>query len=79
MQSIGNQIGYKVRNIAHHGQPTIEINLNDNHASRRPITSYSTMDTIEGMVTIRATRDTRFADIDIAFIGQSFYADGTST
>ena len=70
MQSIGNQIGYKVRNVSHHGQPTIEIDLNDSDAHRqRFVTSYSSMDSIEGTVSITASHDTRFEDIDIAFIG----------
>jgi hypothetical protein len=74
MQSIGNQIGYKVRNVSHHGQPTIEIDLNDSDGYRqRFVTSYSSMDSIEGTVTITASHDTRFEDIDIAFIGKSSY------
>lgn len=73
MQSIGNQIGYKVRNISHHGQPDIAISLNSSDGPRRVIPSYSTMDTIEGSVTITAAHDTRFEDIDIAFVGK-FYA-----
>jgi hypothetical protein len=60
MQSIGNQIGYKVRNVSHHGQPTIEIDLNDSDGYRqRFVTSYSSMDSIEGTVTITASHDTR--------------------
>lgn len=71
MQSIGNQIGYKVRSMAQHGQPSIDIILNSNDGPRRPIASYSTMDTCEGLVTITAARDTHFEDIDIALIGNS--------
>jgi hypothetical protein len=71
MQAIGNQIGYKVRNLAHNGQPTIEISLNDQNRHRhRFVTSYSSMDSIEGTVSITAAQDTRFEDIDIAFIGE---------
>jgi hypothetical protein len=71
MQTLGNQIGYKVRNIAHHGQPTIDIDLNDSNGhGHKFITSYSSMDTIEGTVTITAQHNTRFEDIDIAFIGK---------
>jgi hypothetical protein len=71
MQAIGNQIGYKVRNVSHHGQPTIEIDLNDSDGYRqRFVTSYSSMDSIEGTVTITASHDTRFEDIDIAFFGK---------
>ncbi|KAF2868707.1 arrestin [Massariosphaeria phaeospora] len=73
MQSIGNQIGYKVRNIAHHGQPVIEINLDDRHGTHGGyVTSYSTMDSIEGTVSITVAHDTKFEDIDIAFTGTSY-------
>ncbi|KAF1944708.1 arrestin [Clathrospora elynae] len=72
MQSIGNQIGYKVRNMAQHGQPAIDINLDDSNEQRQKfVTSYSSMDSIEGTVTITAAHDTSFEDIDIAFIGTS--------
>lgn len=70
LQHIGNQIGYKVRNIAHYGQPTIEIDLLDCDGPRRAIPSYSTMDTIQGTATITAAHDMRFEDIDIAFVGE---------
>lgn len=76
MQSIGNQIGYKVRNIAHYGQPQIEINLDHTHGTHGGyITSYSTMDTIEGTVNITAHHDTRFEDVEIAFIGKHVLFD----
>lgn len=72
MQSMCNQVGYKVRNITHYGQPTIDITLNGSEGLRSTwVTSYSTMDTIEGTVTVTATHDTRFEDIDIAFVGSS--------
>ncbi|KAH9880835.1 hypothetical protein IAQ61_001129 [Plenodomus lingam] len=71
MRQMGNQIGYKVRNLAHYGQPTIAIDLVDSHGPRRVIPSYSTMDAIQGIVTITAPHDIRFEDIDIAFVGTS--------
>jgi hypothetical protein len=71
MQSMRNQVGSKVRNITHYGQPTIEINLNGTDGPRNTwVTSYSTMDTLEGTVTITTAHDTRFEDIDIAFVGE---------
>ncbi|ORY16527.1 hypothetical protein BCR34DRAFT_597542 [Clohesyomyces aquaticus] len=70
MQSIGNQIGYKVRNIAHYGQPQIDIHLDGSHGPHgRYITSFSTMDTITGTVSVTAPHDMRFEDIEIAFTG----------
>lgn len=71
MQSIGNQIGYKVRNFASHGQPTIEINLGETDGPRHTwTTSYSTMDTLAGTVDVTAPQDMRFEDVDIAFMGE---------
>lgn len=70
MHRVGNQIGYKVRNIATYGQPSIEINLHGAHGTHgRYVTSYATMDTIEGTVDITVAHDTRFEDIEIAFTG----------
>lgn len=47
MQSIQNQIQYRMLQIAHYGQPTIEIELDESqHEASRAITSYSTMDTM---------------------------------
>lgn len=71
MQALGNQIGYKVRNISHHGQPTIVIHLDDDSSGHQQkfVTSYSSMDTLNGTVTITAPHDACFEDIDIAFTG----------
>ncbi|KAH4208816.1 hypothetical protein HBH69_109550 [Parastagonospora nodorum] len=81
MQSMRNQVGSKVRNMTHYGQPTIEINLKGTDGPRNTwVTSYSTMDTIEGNVTITALHDTRFENIDIAFIGTcQVYVDTFTT
>lgn len=70
MSSLGNQIGVKVRTLANMGQPNIEFVMDDSDGPRRTIPSYSTMDTISGHVAITAPVDTRFEDIDIAFIGE---------
>lgn len=70
MSSLGNQIGNKVRTFANIGQPVIEFIMNDSDGPRRTIPSYSTMDTISGHIAITAPADTRFEDIDIAFIGE---------
>jgi hypothetical protein len=71
MQSMRNHVGDRVRNMTHHGQPNIEINLNGSDGPRNTwVTSYSTMDSIEGTVTITTTHDALFEDIDVAFIGE---------
>lgn len=80
MSSLGNQIGNKVRTLASIGQPNIEFVIDDSDGPRRTIPSYSTMDTIAGHVAITAPSDTRFEDIDIAFIGTSHtYVDRVTT
>ncbi|KAF2713924.1 arrestin [Pleomassaria siparia CBS 279.74] len=72
MANIAGQIGYKVRNITHYGQPTIEINLDNAHGTHGTwVTSYSTMDTIEGTVTITVNHDTKFENMEISFVGTS--------
>jgi hypothetical protein len=74
MSSLGNQIAGnvagKVRILANMGQPNIEFVMDNSDGPRRSIPSYSTMDTISGHVEITAPSDTRFEDIDIAFIGE---------
>jgi hypothetical protein len=70
MSSLGNQIGSKVRTLANMGQPNIEFIMDDSDGPRRIIPSYSTMDTVSGHVAITSSVDTRFEDIDIAFIGE---------
>ncbi|KAF3002486.1 hypothetical protein E8E13_005775 [Curvularia kusanoi] len=80
MSSLGNQIGNKVRTLATIGQPNVEFVMDDSDGPRRTIPSYSTMDTISGHVAITAPADTRFEDIDIAFIGTSHtYVDRVTT
>ncbi|KAF1926260.1 arrestin [Didymella exigua CBS 183.55] len=69
ISSVGNQIVGKARTLANMGQPNIEFVMNDSDGPRRIIPSYSTMDTISGYIEITAPSDTRFEDIDIAFIG----------
>ncbi|EUC46676.1 hypothetical protein COCMIDRAFT_92173 [Bipolaris oryzae ATCC 44560] len=70
MQTLGNQIGYKARNMTMLGQPTIDISLHaDRGQQSKFVMSYSSMDTIDGTVTITAQHDTRFEDIDISFTG----------
>ncbi|USP79299.1 arrestin (or s-antigen) n-terminal domain protein [Curvularia clavata] len=81
MQALGSQIGYKARNIAQLGQPTIDISLNEEQGRQRKfVTSYSSMDTVDGTVTITTQHDTRFEDIDITFTGISqVYVDRMTT
>lgn len=64
-------VGNKVRTLAHHGKPIVEIELDKvDGAMGLWITSYSTMDTIEGIVWVTAPHDTPFQDIQISFIGK---------
>jgi len=65
----------KVRNMTLLAKPSIEIKL---HHPDTPhgayVTTYSTMDKIEGTVSITAKNDTKFDDIEIAFIGKVRHA-----
>lgn len=69
--SVGQQIGYKVRNLAMAGKPAVEIKLNTAHGTHGDyVTSFSTMDRIDGSVSITPKTDTRFDDIEICLIGK---------
>ncbi|KAL5374400.1 hypothetical protein PMIN03_005697 [Paraphaeosphaeria minitans] len=70
MHTLGSHLQYRVLQIAHYGQPTIDIELDESqHEANRAIFSYSTMDTIEGKVHITVQHDTHFGEIEIAFTG----------
>ncbi|KAF1974155.1 arrestin [Bimuria novae-zelandiae CBS 107.79] len=70
MHSIGNHLQQRVLQLAHYGQPTIDIELDESqHETSRFVTSYSTMDTIQGKVHITVQHDTRFREIEISFTG----------
>lgn len=72
MRSRGVNVSNKMRTLGHHGKPVIEIELDKvDGATGQWITSYSTMDTIEGIVWVTAPHDTPFRDIQISFIGAS--------
>ena len=72
MQVFGQQMQYRMLRVANHGLPDIEIMLDDSRheTSGSYVTSYSTMDTVEGTVKITAHHDTRFEDVQIAFTGE---------
>lgn len=71
--SIANSaISIKMRNFALQGKPVIDISLKgDNGRHGSYVSSFSTMDTLEGEVAVTAPHDTRFDDIEISFIGAS--------
>ncbi|KAH7065417.1 arrestin [Macrophomina phaseolina] len=61
-----------MRNFAMQGKPIIDISLKGEHGPHGSyISSFSTMDTLEGEVAITAPHDTRFDDIEICFVGTS--------
>lgn len=65
-------MGYRVRNLALAQQPTINIFLKGAHGAYGAyVTSFTTMDKLEGTVSITAKHDTRFDELEIAFTGQS--------
>jgi hypothetical protein len=71
MQQLGSSIGTKMRTLAHHGRPVIEIDLDNSHGIHgKWVTSYSTMDTIVGTVSVTANHDTPLEDIEVFFMGK---------
>jgi len=61
----------KLRNMTLLAKPSIEIKLNHPDTPHGAyVTSYSTMDKIEGTVSVTAKNDIKFDDIEIAFIGK---------
>lgn len=70
--SIANSaISIKMRNFAMQGKPVIDISLNGESSY---VTSFSTMDKLEGEVSVTAPHDTRFDDIEIAFVGTYLFS-----
>ncbi|KAF1948123.1 arrestin [Byssothecium circinans] len=67
MTTFSSQVHYRMLQMAHMSQPDIDIQLDDSQGSY--VTSYSTMDTMEGTVTITPQHDTRFEDVQIVFTG----------
>jgi hypothetical protein len=72
MQSFGQQMQYRMLRVASLGLPEIEILFDDSRhgTSGSYVTSYSTMDTVEGTVKITAPHDTRIEEVQIAFTGK---------
>ena len=61
-----------VRNMTAFSKPQIEIVLDAAHGkSDAYITSFSTLDSIKGVVRITTRNDTRFDEIEIAMLGKS--------
>lgn len=53
-------------------KPEIEISLaRSSDAPASYVTSFSTLDKIEGFATIVAKKDTRFDELQISFVGES--------
>lgn len=69
--SVANSaISIRLRNLAMQAKPVIDISLKREHGAHGSyISSFSTMDKLEGEVSVTAPHDTRFDDIEIAFVG----------
>ena len=64
-------VGYRVRNMSFLAKPTIEIHLENTRGPHGDyVTSYSSMDKIQGVVRVSVDKDTRFDDIEITFEGR---------
>ncbi|KAF2139847.1 uncharacterized protein K452DRAFT_310226 [Aplosporella prunicola CBS 121167] len=65
-----DSVSQKMLSLAWQDKPTINISLKGEHGTRGGyMTSFSTMDQIEGEVFITCGKDTRFDDLEIAFVG----------
>jgi hypothetical protein len=65
-----NPLDLKMRNISLLNRPTIDIQLNRREGVHGEyITSYVTLDQIEGKVNITAKHDTKFDSLEISFLG----------
>lgn len=61
-----------VRNITLINRPAIDIKLDKSDGSDGCyLTSFSTMEKVEGSVSITAKHDTKFDNLEIGFIGES--------
>jgi hypothetical protein len=66
-----NTYNLNVRNMTFFSKPEIDISLARSENSQNSyVTSFSTLDKIEGVATISAKKDTRFDDLQISFIGK---------
>ncbi len=65
-----NTLGYQIRNLALIARPSIHISFAGAEGSNDSyIHTFTTMDKLQGTVSIRAASDTRFDDVEIAFVG----------
>jgi hypothetical protein len=68
-----NAYGLNIRNMTFFSKPEIDISLARSDDSQDSyVTSYSTLDKIEGVATISAKKDTRFDELQISFVGKFF-------
>ena len=69
--SVANSaISIKMRNFAMQGKPVVDISLkNESGPHGGYVSSFSTLDKLEGEVSVTAPHDTRFDNLEIAFIG----------
>ncbi|KAI9816984.1 MAG: hypothetical protein M1832_004968 [Thelocarpon impressellum] len=64
-----NTVASQMRSLAQMGQPSIDIELNDQRGAY--MSSYTTSDRLHGQVSITAPHDSRFDDIHITLEGSS--------
>jgi hypothetical protein len=69
--TLRNTIDVNVRNMTSSSKMHIDISLREPTSSQGAyVHSYSTLDKIEGVVTINPRNDTPFDDLDISLIGK---------
>lgn len=67
-----NSVRTQVKTLTAKSRIAVDITLNDNQQGAY-VSSYTTLDKIEGEVSITAPCDTSFDDISITFDGKSYY------
>lgn len=60
----------RMRNLANLTKPVVDISFQNEDDSPAWVTTYASRDTIKGTASITAPYDTRFDNVEIAFIGK---------
>ncbi|KAI9719306.1 MAG: hypothetical protein M1812_003636 [Candelaria pacifica] len=67
----GNSVASQILAVRQSGKPTINVSLNDDQQGNYGgyVRSYTTLDRLDGEVSVTAPQDTRFDDVQITFEG----------
>jgi hypothetical protein len=75
-------VDLRLRNMTSLAKPVVSISLNNANSNGNEyanyVCSYSTMDKIEGVVTVTAKHDTKFDDVEITLTGKFVFCQSPS-